>query len=35
MAASTALSQNHALADLGSDIRQLRKVRGITLQQMV
>ncbi len=34
MAASTALSQNHALADLGNEIRQLRKVRGITLQQL-
>ena len=34
MAANTALSQNHALSDLGSEIRQLRKVRGITLQQL-
>ena len=34
MAASTALSRDHALADLGSEIRQLRKVRGITLQQL-
>lgn len=34
MAANAALSQDHALADLGSDIRQLRKVRGITLQQL-
>ena len=34
MAANAALSQDHALADLGNDIRQLRKVRGITLQQL-
>ncbi|MDH3635496.1 MAG: cupin domain-containing protein [Gammaproteobacteria bacterium] len=34
MAANTALSSDHALADLGNDIRQLRKVRGITLQQL-
>jgi transcriptional regulator with XRE-family HTH domain len=34
MAASAAHSQDHALADLGNDIRQLRKVRGITLQQL-
>ena len=34
MIASTALSQKPALADLGSEIRQLRKVRGITLQQL-
>ena len=34
MAASAAHSQDHALADLCNDIRQLRKVRGITLQQL-
>ena len=34
MATNTAFSQDHALSDLGSEIRQLRKVRGITLQQM-
>lgn len=34
MGASAAHSQDHALADLGNDIRQLRKVRGITLQQL-
>jgi transcriptional regulator with XRE-family HTH domain len=34
MAENTAVSQDHALSDLGSEIRQLRKVRGITLQQL-
>ncbi|MBT8435451.1 MAG: cupin domain-containing protein [Gammaproteobacteria bacterium] len=34
MATNTALSQDQAAADLGSEIRQLRKVRGITLQQL-
>lgn len=34
MSAGTALSRDNALADLGNDIRQLRKVRGITLQQL-
>jgi transcriptional regulator with XRE-family HTH domain len=34
MATNTALSQDHALSDLGREIRQLRKVRGITLQQL-
>jgi transcriptional regulator with XRE-family HTH domain len=34
MATNTALSQDHVLSDLGSEIRQLRKVRGITLQQL-
>ena len=34
MTAGMALSRDNALADLGNDIRQLRKVRGITLQQL-
>lgn len=34
MATGVAHSRDHALADLGNDIRQLRKVRGITLQQL-
>ncbi len=34
MAANTALTQDHTSSDLGSEIRQLRKVRGITLQQL-
>lgn len=34
MSAGMALSRDNALADLGNDIRQLRKVRGITLQQL-
>jgi len=34
MSAGIALSRDNALADLGNDIRQLRKVRGITLQQL-
>lgn len=34
MATNTAVAQDHALSDLGSEIRQLRKVRGITLQQL-
>jgi len=34
MGSSTLPSQQQAFADLGSEIRQLRKVRGITLQQL-
>jgi transcriptional regulator with XRE-family HTH domain len=34
MVANTAGSQYQPLADLGNEIRQLRKVRGITLQQL-
>jgi transcriptional regulator with XRE-family HTH domain len=34
MGSSTLNSQQQAFADLGSEIRQLRKVRGITLQQL-
>ena len=34
MSAGIALSRDNALADLGNDIRQLRKIRGITLQQL-
>jgi transcriptional regulator with XRE-family HTH domain len=34
MNSSTVQTQQQALADLGGEIRQLRKVRGITLQQL-
>jgi len=34
MAASATQSTNQALANLGHEIRQLRKVRGVTLQQL-
>ncbi len=34
MAANAARSANQPLADLGNEIRQLRKVRGITLQKL-
>jgi transcriptional regulator with XRE-family HTH domain len=34
MSANAVHSQYQPLADLGNEIRQLRKVRGVTLQQL-